>query len=271
MKGGAMKRILFCFVLLLSLTIPLFAGDSHYEAYYFFSSERSEDCEKAEAWTGEAVEILKEGNPDVQVLYLPKQIEENEELAGETNAKQADLVVAEIHDGKMVRHQNIGNMLSIVDSKQTLLHIVPEGIARFSEQSESAQKLNAPDGDHGVQPSALDTAKRQIAVYVLAENAADNPDPRVADIVSEVLSREFAMQILNQMILPTIIDVDVPQNRAWVDMFQATSGDVVVAIISNNNMESHITFKGPQSPEQEQEFSESFTELIRKNINSIGL
>lgn len=266
-----MKRILVCFALLFSSTMPLFAGESHYEVYYFFTSERSKDSDNAEAWSGEAVDIIKEGNPDVQVLYLPKQLEENEELVDETNAKQADLVVAEIQDGKMIRHQNIGNMLSVVDSKQTLLHVVPEGIARFSEQSESAPKLNAPDDDHGVQSSAPDTSTRQIAVYVLAENAADNPDPRVADIVSEVLSREFAMQIVNQMIHPTIIDVDVPQNRAWIEVFKAEAGDVVVAIISNNNMESYKTLKGPQTPEQEQEFDESFADVIRENVNSIGL
>ena len=265
-----MKYVLTAFVFLISLSASVFAGESHYEVYYFHASWRCTNCTNAEAWAGEAVESIKRSNPGVKIVYAPKQLEKNKSLVNATNAKRVDLVVAEIQNGKMVRHQNIGNLLSVIDSKPTLLQMITDGIVRFSAQSKGAPHLNPPGGMATVQQSTS-TPNRKIAVYVLARNANNAPNPRIADVVAEVLSRDFAMQVQSQGITPTIIDVDVPQNKAWAEMFQAQPGDVVVAVLNDNNMESYSTVKGPQSLEQEQMFVASFANTIRQNVGLAGL
>ena len=139
-----MKSIFLAVALFMTLLTSAYAGESHYEVYYFHASWRCTNCTNAEAWAGEAVESLAQSNPGARIIYAPKQLEKNKSLVNATKAKRVDLVVAEIQDDKMIRHQNIGNLLNVVGSKPLLMKTVTDGIVNFSAQSKAAPRLTPP-------------------------------------------------------------------------------------------------------------------------------
>lgn len=120
------------------------AGESHYEVYYFHASWRCTNCTNAEAWTGESVAALQVNNPGVEIRYVPTQLETNKQLVSLMKANRVDVAVAEVSDGRIVRHKNLGNILQLVGSKPTLVQHVIDGVVNFSTQSQSAGILTMP-------------------------------------------------------------------------------------------------------------------------------
>lgn len=127
--------LLFVFAASIFFATGASAGESHYEVYYFHASWRCTNCTNAETWTGETVAGLRESNPGLDVRYAPVQLETNQQIVSLFNAKRVDVGVAEVRDGKIIRHQNLGNILSLVSSKPKLQQHVADGIINFIRQA----------------------------------------------------------------------------------------------------------------------------------------
>ncbi len=139
-----MKIFVSFFVLMLLFPLPLKAADTHYEVYYFHASWRCANCTNAEAWAGEAITALQKANPDVEIVYAPKQLEKNKALAAQTQAERVDLAVAEIKNGKTLRSENLGNLLGVVGSKPLLLQTAIDGVLAFDAKRKDGGRLKKP-------------------------------------------------------------------------------------------------------------------------------
>lgn len=261
-----MKAIVSFFATLLLFSAPALASDSQYEVYYFYASWRCSNCTNAEAWAGEAVDMLQKANPGVKVAFVPKQLEKNKVLVSQTNAKRVDLVVAEVASGKIVRFENLGNLLNVVGSKPLLMKTSLDGILAFDAKGKGGARLKQPEGlAELTQKAAQPPAK--IGVYIIMDGPDENSHPRVADTISRVLSVDFAQQVQQQAVMASIIDADAEQNKGWLDLFDARSGDVVVALIRDNSIENFSTIGWPKNAREEQDFTASFTSAMKKNVN----
>lgn len=120
------------------------AAESHYEVYYFHASWRCTNCNNAEAWSKEAVDIIRQANPNAGIVFVPVQLETNQELVKLTKAKRVDLVVVEARDGKIARFLNIGNLLPLVGSKSTVIQTAIDGILAFDAQTPGGARLARP-------------------------------------------------------------------------------------------------------------------------------
>ena len=65
----------------------------------------------------------------------------------------------------------------------------------------------------------------------------------------------------------SIIDAATPQNRGWLDMFNARAGDVVMALIRGNSVESFDTIGWPKNAGEEQAFMDSFASAMKQNVD----
>ena len=259
------KASLFISVFILFAS-TLLAAESHYEVYYFHASWRCANCTNAEAWTGEAVELLRKSNPNVEIVYSPKQLETEKDLVAATKAKRVVLVVAEVRDGKMIRHENIGNLLNVVASKQLLMKTVLDGIVEFGGQSMGAGTLRQTD-EYAVIEKKANAPVRKIGIFLIINDAETNQEPRLAEVIIESLNNDFAEQIQKDDFVFNLVDADNSQNKGFLDMFEAKGGDVVVALLSQTGMESFDTVKGPDSEEQDKVFLAEFTKAVRGNID----
>lgn len=260
-----MRSLSLFFSLFLMASAGVWAGESHYEVYYFYASWRCANCTNAEAWAGEAVATLQQSNPNVKIVYAPKQLEKNRALVAQSKAKRVDLVVAEVKDGKMIRFENLGNLLEVIGSKPALMKKCIDGIARFASQSAGTGTLNLTDSYAALEQKA-NAPVRKIGVYIILNNAANQGNLRAADIISQTLTNSFDQQLQSQSIMASLIDAGQEQNQGWLDLFKAGPGDVVVALISGTNIENFSTIKQPQNQDQEQTFVSSFTNAMRQSI-----
>lgn len=140
-----MKLFASFFVFLVMFASSAFAAESHYEVYYFHASWRCTNCTNAEAWAGEAVDALKQANPETVIVYAPKQLETNKQLVEATKAKRVDLVVVKVDDGKITNYANLGNLLPLVGSKQAVIQAAIDGILAFDEQVPDGKRLMRPE------------------------------------------------------------------------------------------------------------------------------
>lgn len=140
-----MKLFVPLFVFLIMFAAPAFAAESHYGVYYFHASWRCSNCTNAEAWAGEAVDALKQANPDTVIIYEPKQLETNKQLVEATKAKRVDLVVVKVDDGKITSYANLGNLLPLVGSKQAVIQAAMDGILAFDDQVPGGKRLTRPE------------------------------------------------------------------------------------------------------------------------------
>lgn len=140
-----MKAVVLFFAALLLCSASALAAESRYEVYYFHASWRCTNCTNAEAWAGEAVAMLQKANPGVEVVFAPKQLDENEALVSQTKAKRVDLVIAEVENGKIVRFENLGNLLPVVGSRPLLIQTSLGGIMAFDAKGKNGARLKKPE------------------------------------------------------------------------------------------------------------------------------
>ena len=209
--------------------------------------------------------MLKQANPNASIVFAPKQLEKNKSLVSKTGAKRVDLVVAEVKDGKILRFNNLGNLLQVIGSKPLLQKTVLDGIVNFDAQNPGGVRLKLP-----VEYAALDqkasAPSRKIGVYIITANAAQDNNPRVANLISQVLTRDFSTQMQNQAIMASRIDASQAQSQGWLNLFNAKPGDVVVALITGDNVENSNTLAAPANPDQEAAFVAGFTAAMSQNI-----
>lgn len=246
--------------LLMGLATPALAGETHYEVYYFHASWRCTNCTNADAWTGEAVNALRSGNPGVDIRYVPKQLETNAQLVSLMKAKRVDVAVAEVRDGRIVRHKNLGNILSLVGSKPTLQKHVMDGVVNFIQQSPGVSIQQTTP-----QPSASSTKK--IGVYLIQTDA----NSRMGNLVSNTLSQYFPQLLQSQRASVQVINPQNPNSAGWLSIFNARPGEVVVALMDGNTIETFSTLPGPSSQAQESSFMASFANIVQQNMSQGGL
>ena len=209
--------------------------------------------------------MLKKSNPDVKIVYAPKQLEKEKELVAATKAKRVDLVVAEISDGKMIRHKNVGNLLNVVASKPLLMKTVLDGIVEFGGSSKGAGTLHQTDEYAAIDKKANAPA-RKVGIFLVLNDAEADPEPRLAEVIFESLNRDFAEQVQKDDFIVNLVDGDNPQNKGFLDTFEAKVGDVVIALLSQTGIEGFETVKGSASEEQDNAFLTAFTKAVRGNI-----
>ena len=128
--------------------------------------------------------MLQKANPGVKIVFAPKQLEKNKALVAQTKAKRVDLVVAEIENGKIARFENLGNLLNVVGSKPLLMKTSLDGILAFD--AKGGARLKQPEAlDELGQKAALPPSK--IGVFIIMDNPNENSNPRVADIINQVI------------------------------------------------------------------------------------
>lgn len=265
-----MRVIVSFFAALILSASTALAAESHYEVYYFHASWRCTNCTNAEAWAGEAVSLLQKANPDVKIIYAPKQLEKNKALVSQTKAKRVDLVVAEVENEKIIRFENLGNLLNVISSKSLLIKTSIEGILTFDAKSKGGARLKPPDAlAEPNQKAARPPAK--IGVYVIMDGPEGEATPRAADIIRQVLSNDFPRQVRQQAVMASVIDSRMEQNKDWLKMFNARSGDVVVALIRNNAIENFSVVVLPKNVREEQGFIAAFTSAMKQNVSMGGL
>lgn len=258
-----MKFMTFLAALVLMLScVPAAAGESHYEVYYFHASWRCTNCTNAEAWTGETVATLQAENPGVTIRYAPTQLETNKKLVDLMKAKRVDVAVAEVRDGKIIRHKNLGNILQLVGSKPTLQRHIVDGVVNFSKQSQGAGSINAPGAGASTnrQPALLN---KKLAVYIV-QATNTNQNQRVNSLIANTLSRSFQPLTQNQKVDVSYIDPQARDNAGWLGYVKAKPGDVVVALLGENGMETFSSLPGPTDQGQEAGFVSSFTGVVQQ-------
>ncbi len=264
-----MKLVFLVFALLvaISLSAAANAGESHYEVYYFHASWRCTNCTNAEEWAGEVVSALNSSNPGANIIYAPKQLETNKQLVSLTKAKRVDLVVAEVSNGKIVRHENLGNLLPMVGSKKNLQQHITDGVIAFSKKSRGAGELSPPGS---IAPAAQITpSNRKMAVYVI-QREPNNNKPREAALVSTVLSQHFPQIVQDKKVSITLLNPNSREHAGWLDLFKAKPGDVVVAILDDTTIETFSAIPGPAAQTQESGFMNAFANLIQQNVSQGG-
>lgn len=237
------------------------AGESHYEVYYFHASWRCTNCTNADAWTGETVAALQANNPGVTIRYVPTQLETNKQLVSLMKAKRVDVAVAEVRDGKIIRHKNLGNILQLVGSKPTLQRHIIDGIVNFSKQSQGAGTINAVGAGAGAsgQPAV---SNKKLAVYIVQTTTGQAQ--RVNGLISTTLSRSFPQLAQSRKIDVSFIDPQARDNAGWLGYVQAKPGDVVIALLGDNGMETFSSLSGPSDQNQEAGFINSFTGVLQQ-------
>lgn len=163
------------------------------------------------------MERLRKSNPGVEIVYAPKQLETEKDLVAATKAKRVDLVVAEVRDGKMIRHENIGNFLSVVASKPLLMKTVLDGLVEFGGQSKSAGTPRQTDEYAAIEKKA-NALVRKIGIFLIINAAETNQEPRLAEVIIESLNNDFAEQIQKDDFVFNLVDADNSQNKGFLDM-----------------------------------------------------
>lgn len=236
------------------------AGESHYEVYYFHASWRCTNCTNAEAWTGETVAALQASNPGITIRYAPTQLETNKQLVSLMKAKRVDVAVAEVRDGRVVRHKNLGNILNLVGSKPTLVQHIIDGVVNFSKQSQVAGVLNAPSAGTNTNNQI---SNRKLAVYIVQASVAGQSQ-RVSTLISNSISQSFPQLAQNQQVNVSFIDPQARDNAGWLGYVKANPGDVVVAVMGDSGMETFSTLPGPAAQNLESGFINSFANTVRQ-------
>lgn len=257
-----------CYAMLL-LAAPVFAGESKYEVYYFHASWRCGNCTNAEAWTRQVVDSLQASNPGVIIEFAPKQLETNADLVKATGAKRVDLIVAEVQDGKMVRHHNIGNLLDFIASKALVKKESIDGIIAFSGESKNLPRLNLP-ADYEKLQSRIDDPKK-VGIFIVMKGARTANTPKVVETISEILERDYMPQLEEQSIIATMLDSDNPKNKDFLGELNAQDGNVVVALLGVEDIEDSITLDTPKDGEPTKDFESAFIEAMGKNLTLGGL
>lgn len=238
-------------------------AESNYEVYYFHAAWRCSNCTNAEAWAGEAVDLLRESNPDTDIVYIPKELDANKELADLTGAGRVDLVCAEMRDGKLVRFKNIGNLLKVIHSKQVLLETVVDGIVAFSEPSDSAGVLKPPKTTISLATRA-NGQTRKIMIYAFTDKTANWLDTRIAGSVRTILATGYSAQLREQRILSCAVDMTSGPNRVLSQDFNAKSGDYVIALMEGNDLVFYDRISRALTPIQETSFTTTFAGTLRQ-------
>lgn len=263
----AMKFPMLLAVLVFALCgVTVAAGESHYEVYYFHASWRCTNCNNAEAWTGEVVAAIQAENPDVTVRFAPTQLETNKQLVSMMKAKRVDVAVAEVRDGKIIRHKNLGNILQLVGSQPTLMQHVMDGVVDFSKQSKGAGVLNAPRGGSAMRQAA--PSNKRLAVYVVqTSNAGQNQ--RVGGMLANAISQSFPQLAQSGKVDVSFIDPKARDNAGWLSHVKARPGDVVVALLGDGGMEVFNALPGPTDQSQETGFMNSFVGIVRQYAGNL--
>lgn len=180
------------------------------------------------------------------------------------NAKRVDVAIAEVQDGRIIRHKNLGNVLQLVGSKPTLMQHIIDGAVNFSKQSRNAGTLNAP-GIGGGQAAA---SNKTVAIYIV-QSATAAQDQRVNGVISNSLSRSFPQLAQNQKINVSFIDPKSRDNANWLGYVKARPGDVVVALMGDGGMETFSSLPGPANQNQEAGFMNSFVGVMQQYAGSL--
>lgn len=260
-----MKRASFILSAILLFSSTLVAAETHYEVYYFLASWRCTNCVNAETWSGQAVELLQKSNPHIKIIYAPKQLDQHKDLVAETKAKRVDLIVAEIRDGKMIRYENIGNLLDVISSRALLMKTVLDGIVKFGDESKDAGKLAQTD-EYAEIEKKVDAPVRKVGIFLALNDIENNQEPRLGEVIIEALGKDFSEQVQNNDFMFNLVDADNPQNKGFLDMFGAKGGDVVVALLSQTGVENFTAVPGSTGEDQDQAFLEAFVKAVRENI-----
>lgn len=267
-----MQRMLPLFIFSLfvhvSFSVAVNAGESHYEVYYFHASWRCTNCTNAEAWAREVVTALNSVNPEANIVYAPKQLETNRQLVSLTKAKRVDLVIAEVRNGKILRHENLGNLLPMVGSKQTLQQHIIDGVIEFSKKSKEAGKLTTPE--IATQSAQTTSSNRKMAVYIVQRDSGDGK-PREAALVSDVFAQKYPQIIQNNRVSVRLLNPGEKEHTVWLNFFKAKPGDVVVAVIDGTALETFSVIPGSATQAQDREFTNALAHLIQQSIDQGGL
>lgn len=244
-------------------------AEPEYEVYYFHASWRCSNCTNAEAWAGQAVDMLKADNPNARIAYVPKQLETNPDLVKTTGAKRVDLVVAEVQNGKIVRHKNVGNLLDIIGSKALVKKTIIDGIMDFNNEAKAPSAITVPNEYAKLEESIENP--RKVGVFIVAKNAAASPQPAVVEVVSDVLEKDYTPQLMEQSIIASLVDPDNDQTREFAEELEAKDGEVVVTLIGPDSIIEHINIPVPKDDSEKGDFKEAFTTAMNKYIAQGGL
>ncbi len=260
-----MKRLAVIVFSLIAFIGTVHAADSHYEIYYFHASWRCGNCTNAERWAGEVAESLKASNPKVKIVYEPVQLEKNPELVSTVGAKRVDLVIAEIQDGKVVRHHKIGNLLDYIASKALVKKTAIDGIIEFSSQSKELPKLEVPEG-YDELAAKIDAPPRKVGVFIVMKDAANAKDSKVVEIISELLQDNFMVQMEEQSIIASLLDPDNAQTKDFLTELGAKHGDVAVSLLGEDSIENVSIVKWPEGNDGVDTFQSDIITKMQENI-----
>lgn len=264
-----MKWLSLVFAVVALFASQIQGAEPEYEVYYFHASWRCSNCTNAEAWAEQAVEMLKTDNPTAKITYLPKQLETNADLVKTTGAKRVDLVVAEVKDGEITRHKNVGNLLDVIASKALVKKTIIDGIVDFENASSASSHLVLPD-EYAKLEEQIENP-RKIGVFIMAKGVSNDSQPEVVGIISGVLEKEYMPQLMEQSIVASLIDPANPQNKGFVDELNAKDGEVVVSLIGPDSIIEHTNIQVPKDAAGNGAFEESFMTAMNNFIALGGL
>lgn len=221
-----MKWVSYLLAVTVLLSTYAQGAEPEYEVYYFHASWRCSNCTNAEAWAGQAVDMLKADNPNARIAYVPKQLETNADLVKSTGAKRVDLVVAEVQDGKIIRHKNVGNLLDVIESKALVKKTIIDGIMDFNKDAKEPSTISLPN-EYAKLEERIENP-RKVGVFIVAKNAAASPQPAVVEVVSAVLEKDYTPQLMEQSIIASLVDPENEQTRDFANELGAKDGEVVI-------------------------------------------
>lgn len=264
-----MKRLLLVFAATLLIAVHALGAEPEYEVYYFHASWRCSNCNNAEAWAGQAVEMLKAGNPNAKIAYIPKQLETNADLVKHTGAKRVDLVVAEINEGNIVRYNNVGNLLDVIGSKALVKKTVIDGIMEFNNSPDAASPLALPV-EYAKLEEQIDNP-RKLGVFIVAKDASANSQPEVVGVLSAILEKKYMPLLMEQVIIASLLDPDNPQTKEFSDELGVKDGEVVVTLIGPDEIIERINIPAPKNASENNSFEKAFITAMNNYISLGGL
>lgn len=207
---------------------------------------------------------MKAGNPNIPVEFTSKQLETNADLVKATGARRVDLVVAEIHDGKMIRFHNIGNLLDVIGSKALVKKTSIDGIMKFMSESSEPPRLALPN-EYAKLEKQIDDPKK-IGILIIAKNASNASPPNVVEVLSSVLERDFETYLEEQAIIASILDLENPRNKEFLGDLDAKDGEVIVAVLGVEGVEDFVKLPWPKSETDNTAFEADFIAAIKQKI-----
>lgn len=107
------------------------AADKHYEVFYFYATFRCQTCVDAEKWIREVVDDIAQEKGEGKVIFTPVLKDEHEKFAQDVGANLFEVVIGEVENKSVVRHQNIGNVLPHAQSKEMMGKLLIPSLNKF--------------------------------------------------------------------------------------------------------------------------------------------